>query len=159
MHRTSPDRLWFLRISNLKQGIIFYLVGFVSLVSSLDRVTQVVMDSLLSFPFCGKKVILNTLGRIARSYELYAHGICFIRGLHRKKIVLRWNEYFLCSYMGPNQERIMDQMASRLSVWPQVSFIKLGTYKGIGKGLIGFCVYVYVVVRRFATGDAFVYLQ
>ena len=44
------------------------------------------------FYFVGKKVILNTLGRIARSYELYAegeyfyypHGICF-RGLHRKK--------------------------------------------------------------------------
>ena len=61
--------------------------------------------------------------------------------------------------MGPNQERIMDQMASRLGVRPQVSFIKLGTYKGIGKRLIGFCVYVSVVVRRFATGDAFVYLQ
>ena len=63
----------------------------------------------------GKKVILNTLGRIARSYELYAegeyfyypHGICF-RGLHRKKNfkmekkVLRWNEYSFCPYMGPN---------------------------------------------------------
>ena len=42
---------------------------------------------------------LNTLGRIARSYELYIgkenfyypNGICF-RGLHRKKIVLRWND-------------------------------------------------------------------
>ena len=61
------------------------LVGFVSLVWSLDRITQVVMDGLLSFPFCGKKVwLLNMLGRVARSYELYAHGICFIRGLHRK---------------------------------------------------------------------------
>ena len=63
-----------------------------------------------------KKVILNTLGRIARSYELYAHGISFIRGPHRKKIVLRQNEDFLCS----NQERIMDQMASRLSMTPKV---------------------------------------
>ena len=27
---------------------------------------------LLSFLFCGKKIILNTLGRIARSYEFYA---------------------------------------------------------------------------------------
>ena len=63
-----------------------------------------------------------------------------------------------CSYMGPNQERIMDQMASRLSVRPQVSFIKTGTYKGIGQRLPGFCVYVSVVVRRFATGDVFVYL-
>ena len=43
-----------------------------SLVPSIDRVTQVVIDGLLSFLFCGKKLILNTLGRIARSYELYA---------------------------------------------------------------------------------------
>ena len=98
-----------------------------SLVWSLDRVTQVVMDGLVYYPFhfVEKKVwILNMLGRVAKSYELYARGICFIRGLHKKKIILRWNEYLLCSYMGPNQERIMDQMASRLSVWPQVSFVK-----------------------------------
>ena len=61
--------------------------------------------------------------------------------------------------MGPTQERIMDQMASRHSVRPQVSFIKLGTYKGTGKRLIGLCVYISVVVRRFASSDAFVYLQ
>ena len=50
-------------------------------------------------------------------------------------------------------------MASRLSVWPQVSFIKLGTYKGIAleSDQIDFVV-VSEVVRRFATGDAFVYL-
>ena len=53
----------------------------------------------------------------------------------------------------------MDQMASRLSVRPQVSFIKTGTYEGIGQRLIGFFVYVSVVVRRFATGDVFVYSQ
>ena len=53
----------------------------------------------------------------------------------------------------------MDQMVNRLSVWPQVSFIKTGTYKGIGQRLIGFGVYVSVVVRRFATADVFVYLQ
>ena len=41
-----------------------------------------------------------------------------------ENIVLRWNEYSFCSYMGPNQERIMDQMASRLSVWPQSEFYK-----------------------------------
>ena len=57
--------------------------------------------------------------------------------------------------MGPNQVRIMDQMASRLSVRPQVSFIKTDTYEGIGQRLFGFCVYVSVVVRRFATGDVF----
>ena len=57
-----------------------------SSVWSLDRVTQVVMDGLLSFPFCGRKFwMLNMIGRSARSYELYAHGICFIRGLHNKK--------------------------------------------------------------------------
>ena len=61
--------------------------------------------------------------------------------------------------MGPNQERIMDQMVSWLSVLPLVSFIKTGTYKDIGQRLTGFCVYVSVVVRRFATGDVFVYLQ
>ena len=57
-----------------------------------------------------------------------------------KTIVLRWNEYSFCSYMGPNQVRIMDQMPSRLSVRPQVSVIKTGTYEGIGQRLIGFCV-------------------
>ena len=46
-------------------------------------------------------------------------------------------------------------MASRLSVRPQVSFIKRDTYEGIGQRLIGFCVYVSVVVRRFVTGDVF----
>ena len=51
-------------------------------------------------------------------------------------------EYSFCSYMGPNQERIMDQMAIRLS-----------TYEGIGQRLIKFCVYVSVVVRRFATDN------
>ena len=73
----------------------------------------------------------------------------------QKTIVLRWNEYSFCSYMGPNQVRIMDQMPSRLSVRPQVSLIKTDTYEGIGQRLIGFCVYVSVVVRRFATGDTF----
>ena len=42
------------------------------------------MGGLLSFPFCGKRVILNRLGRIARSFELYAQGICFIRELIQK---------------------------------------------------------------------------
>ena len=56
----------------------------------------------------------------------------------QKTIVLRWNEYSFCSYMGPNQVRIMDQMPNRLR--PQVGFIKTGTYEGIGQRLIGFCV-------------------
>ena len=33
--------------------------------------------------------------------------------------------------MGPNQLRIMDEMASRLSVRPQESFIKTDTCEGI----------------------------
>ena len=53
----------------------------------------------------------------------------------------------------------MNQVASLLSVRTQVSFIKTGTYEGIGQRLIKFCVYVSVVVRRFATDDVFVYLQ
>ena len=96
--------------------------------------------------------VVHTQGRIF----YYPHGICF-RGLHIEKTVLRWNEYSFCSYMGPDQERIMDQMASRLSVRPQVSFIKTGTYKGIGKGLIGFCIYVSVGVRRFWWLYLFIY--
>ena len=39
-------------------------------------------------------------------------------------------------------------MVSRLSTSAQVSFIKTGTYKGIGQRLIGFRVYVSVVVRQ-----------
>ena len=42
---------------------------------------------------------------------------------------------------------------------PSEFYKNIGTYKGIGQRLIGFCVYVSVVVRRFATGDVFVYLQ
>ena len=60
--------------------------------------------------------------------------------------------------MGPNQVRIMDQMASLLSVRPQLSFIKTDTYEGIGKRIIGFCVNVSVVVRRLALLTFFVYL-
>ena len=52
---------------------------------------------------------------------------------------MEWYSFF--SYMGPNQERIMDQMVRRLNVWPQVSFIKTGTYQGIGQRLTGFCVF------------------
>ena len=142
----------------MRKSIIFYLVGLVSLVWSLGRVTQVIMDGLFHpFHLVEKTVILNTLGRIVRSYELYMRreeffyypdGICF-RGFHTEKIVLTWNQYSFCSYMGPNQDRIMDQMASRLSVRPQMSFMKTGTHEGIGQLLIGFCVYVSVVVRRF----------
>ena len=74
--------------------------------------------------------------------ELFTIPTVFaLEELHIEKIVLRWNEYSFCSYMGPNQVRIMDQMASRLSVRPQVSFIKTDTCEGIGQRLIGFSVY------------------
>ena len=39
------------------------------------KVTQIVMDGLFHpFHFVEKKIILNTLGKIARSYELYIRG-------------------------------------------------------------------------------------
>ena len=41
---------------------------------------------------------------------------------------------------------------------PSEFYKKTGTYKGIGQRLIGFCVYVSVVVRRFASGDAFLFI-
>ena len=119
-----------------------------SLVWSLDGVTQVVMDGLFHpFHFVENIVILKknyTVLRVVFSYWrrifYYPHGICF-RGLHIEKIVLRLNEYSFCSCMGPNQVRIMDQMASPLSVRPQVRFIKTDTCEGSGQWLIGFCVY------------------
>ena len=51
------------------------------------------MDGLVYYPLHFVEKDLNTLGRIARSYELYTgkenfyypNGICF-RGLHRKKL-------------------------------------------------------------------------
>ena len=41
---------------------------------------QVVMDDLVYYPFyfVEKKIILNTLGRIARSYEFYAGKEIFL---------------------------------------------------------------------------------
>ena len=51
--------------------------------------------------------------------------------------------------MGPNHVRIMDQMASRLSVRRQVSLIKTDTYDQLD------FVFVSVVVRRFATRGVF----
>ena len=136
------------------------------LVWSLDRITQVVMDGLIYYPFHFVEKKNNNpeqdckvLRVVHREGEFFTVATVFALEGSIENIVLRWNEYSFCSYMGPNQERIMDQMVSRLSVWPQVSFIKTGTYEGIGQRLFGFCVYFSVVVRRFATGDVFVYLQ
>ena len=111
-----------------------------SLVWSLDRVTQVVMDGLTYYPFhfVEKKnpeharKNCKVLRVVHREGEFFTVPTVFALEGSIEKIVLRWNEYSFWSYMGPNQERIMDQMASRLSVWPQVSFIETGTYEGIG---------------------------
>ena len=111
-----------------------------------------------SFPFCGKNSnpeharknckVLRVVYTQGRRIFYYPHGICF-SGLYIEKTVLRWNEYSFCSYMGPNHVRIMDQMASRLSVRRQVSLIKTDTYDQLD------FVFVSVVVRRFATRGVF----
>ena len=95
-----------------------------------------------------------TQGRIILYYP---HGIALEGSIEKNCFKMKW--YSFCSYTEPNQGRIIAQMVNRLSVWPQVSFIKTDTYKGIGQRLIGFCFYVSVVVRRFATGDVFVCLH
>ena len=91
------------------------------------------MDGLIYYPFhfVEKKIILKVLRVVHREGEFFTVPTVFALEGSIENIVLRWNEYSFCSYMGPNQERIMDQMASRLSVSPQVSFIKTGTYEGI----------------------------
>ena len=52
---------------------------------------------------------------------------------------------------------------SRENNWPNGQPAQCMTlsefYKKTGTFIIGFCVYVFVVVRRFATDDVFVYLQ
>ena len=97
------------------------------------------MDGLIYYPFhfVGKKnnpeharKNCKVLRVVHREGEFTVPTVFALEG-SIENIVLRWNEYSFCSYMGPNQERIMDQMASRLSVSPQVSFIKTGTYEGI----------------------------
>ena len=65
--------------------------------------------------------VLQVVYTQERRIFYYPHGTCF-RGLDIEKIFLRWIEYSFSSYMGPNQLRIMDQMAGRLSVRPQESF-------------------------------------
>ena len=123
---------------------------------SLDRVIQVVMDDLVYYPFHFVKKRNPELSRKNCKVLHVARGkgqfftIPTIFGLEgpieKKCFNMEW--YSFCSYMGPNKERIMDQVVSRLSVWPHVSFIKTGTYKGIGQRLIRFRVYVSVVVRQ-----------
>ena len=80
----------------------------------------------------------KVLWAVLREGEFFTIPTVFaLQGSIEKKNCFKTEWYSFCSCMGPNQERIMDQMVSRLSVWPQVSFIKTGTYKGIGQPLIG----------------------
>ena len=126
------------------------------------------MDGLVYYPFHfveknnpeHTRKNWKVLRVVRREGEFFTIPTVFtLQGSIEKKNCFKTEWFPFCSCMGPNQERIMDQMVSRLSAWPQVSFIKTGTYKGIGQQLIGLCVYVSVVVRRFAIGDVFVYLQ
>ena len=107
---------------------------------SLDRVTQVVMDGLVYYPFHfvetrseHARKNWKVLRVVRREGDFFTIPTVFaLEGSIEKKIVWIWNEDFFCSYMGPNQQRIMDQMASRLSVSVQEGLKKTGTYKGIG---------------------------
>ena len=99
------------------------------------------MDGLLSVRYFGKKSLnpeharknCKVLRVVRREGDFFTIPTVFaLDGSIEKKIVWIWNEDSFCSYMGPNQQRIMDQMASRLSVSVQVGLIKTGTYKGIG---------------------------
>ena len=121
-----------------------------SLVWSLDRVTQVVMDGLFHpFHFVEKQYSktrseelqgLTSVYTQGRTIFYYSHGICF-RGLliENNCFKMEW-VLLLILYGFKSSENNMDQMPSRLSVRPQVSVIKTGTYEGIGQRLIGFCV-------------------
>ena len=127
---------------------------------------QVVMDGLVYYPFyfVEKKSYpkhtrknCKVLRVLCREGDFFSIPTVFPLERSIEKNCFRMEWYSFCSYMGPNQERIMDQMVSRLSVSVQVSFIKNSTHKGIGQRLIGFC--VSVVIPRFATGDVLVYFQ
>ena len=98
----------------------FYLVRLVS----LDRVIQVVMDDLVYYPFHfveksnpeHSRKNCKVLRVVRGEGEFFTIPTVFALEGTIEKIVLRWNDTQFCSYMGPNQERIMDQMVSRLSV-------------------------------------------
>ena len=106
---------------------------------SLDRVTQVVMDGLVYYPFHfvetrseHARKNWKVLRVVRREGDFFTIPTVFaLQGSIEKKNCFKMEWYSFCSCMGPNQERIMDQTVSRLSVWPQVSFVKTGTYKGI----------------------------
>ena len=110
------------------------------------------MDGLVYYPFHFVEKNNNNLEHarknwkvlqvVRREGEFFTIPTVFaLEGSIEKKNCFQMEWYSFFSYMGPNQERIMDQMVRRLSVWPQVSFIKTGTYKGIGQRLTGFCVF------------------
>ena len=91
MHRLI--RIWFLRISNLKQGIIFYLVGFVfGLILRQGNLSSNGWFIILSILWKKSKPELawknyKVLRVLRIRYLLYQRA-------PQKKIVLRWNEYF-----------------------------------------------------------------
>ena len=120
------------------------------------------MDGLVCYPFHfveknnseHARKNCKVLRVVHREGEFFTIPTVFALEGSTEKNCFKMKWYSFCSYMGPNQERRTDQIASRLSVSAEVSFIKTVTYKGIGERLLDF-----VVVRRFATGDVFVYLQ
>ena len=109
------------------------------------------MDGLVYYPFHFVEKNNNNLEHarknwkvlqvVRREGEFFTIPTVFALEGSIEKNCFKMERYSFFSYMGPNQERIMDQMVRRLSVWPQVSFIKTGTYKGIGQRLTGFCVF------------------
>ena len=123
---------------------------------SLDRVIQVVMDDLVYYPFHfveksnpeHSRKNCKVLRVVRGEGEFFTIPTVFDLEGPIEKNCFKMEWYSFCSYMGPNKDRITDQMVSRLSVWPQVSFIKTGSYKGSGQRLIGFRVFVSVVVVR-----------
>ena len=74
------------------------------------------MDGLLSFPYFVEKSNPEHTREELQGLRSCTHTVFALLEGSIEKIVLRWNEDFLCSYMGPNQERIIVQMASRHSV-------------------------------------------
>ena len=129
-------------------------------------VTQVVMHGLVYYPFhfveknnpeyarknCKVLQVVRREGEYSIIPTVFA-----LEGSIEKKLFYDGTILLLFLYgtksrenSGPN-----GQLAKCMTL---VSFIKTGTYKDIGQRLTGFCVYVSVVVRRFATGDVFVYL-
>ena len=85
------------------------------------------MDGLVYYPFHFVEKNNNNpeharknckvLQVVRREGEFFTIPTVFaLEGSIEKKIVLRWNDTPFSPILGPNQERIMDQMVRRLSV-------------------------------------------